>query len=500
MTQPKPNSAGPAIRLFLIAAFLTMGLGACDSDNPQIHFIPINPPPPTAAPTSTPKPTAKPTPKPTPTASPTASASPTPTPVPTPPPAACSGQGLIGIDPVNNIGYVPIYALDKSGNAQLAVVDLKVGAASPILKEISLAGSDQPLAVAFNPNNNTMLAEARSSATNNITVYEISTSTQSVTNSVPATGLSQTGTGGGIVENADTNTAFVAGDFTLGLLDTSKSPPVWNPASVVSTDFMDSFSVNSKTGIMFIASDSRNSIIDTTKSPLAPISFTSFATDDGNGFDIATNIALVSQEVGADTTTAINFATLSISAGSATAENVLVPSVCPGGAASCSNNQSGKAPFGEGPGGQAVINCSTHQAVVADEFGQNIKLVQLPSAPVAGALNNNGRPGSGTTPDAASVFTIAAAIIPQATIGGTPTQLGIVGDPNSLSVDPGHNFAYMLADTNPDFHEWTIGSTLPLFLVRVDLSAPVPGANPNGGVDGKTFWTPVSNLIPMPTS
>src|SRR5579885_2445580 len=345
MTQPKPNSAGPAIRLFLIAAFLTMGLGACDSDNPQIHFIPINPPPPTAAPTSTPKPTAKPTPKPTPTASPTASASPTPTPVPTPPPAACSGQGLIGIDPVNNIGYVPIYALDKSGNAQLAVVDLKVGAASPILKEISLAGSDQPLAVAFNPNNNTMLAEARSSATNNITVYEISTSTQSVTNSVPATGLSQTGTGGGIVENADTNTAFVAGDFTLGLLDTSKSPPVWNPASVVSTDFMDSFSVNSKTGIMFIASDSRNSIIDTTKSPLAPISFTSFATDDGKGFDSATHIPLVSQEVGADTTTAINFATLSISAGSATAENVLVPSVCPGGAASCSNNQSGKAPF-----------------------------------------------------------------------------------------------------------------------------------------------------------
>ena len=146
-----------------------------------------------------------------------------------------------------------------------------------------------------------------------------------------------------------------------------------------------------------------------------------------------------------------------------------------------------------------MINCSTHQATVADEFGQNLKLIQLPTAAVPGALDNNGRPGSGTTADAASVWTIAATIIPKGLVGTTATQLGIVGDPNSLSIDPAHNFAYMLADTDPSFHEWSIGSTSPLFLVRVDLSKPVPGANPNGGIDGKTTWTPVSEAIPMPT-
>ena len=449
--------------------------------------------------TPTKRPTGTPTPKSTPRFTSTPTSTQTPTPVPTPPPAACSGQGLIGIDPDNNIGYVPIYPLDSKGNAQLAVVDLTVGKASPVLKEISLTGTQQPMAVAFNPNNKTMLAEGRNSSTTAITVYEIDTTTQSVKNMVVATGLSQDGTGGGIVENATTNKAFVAGQSGLGILDTSKSPPVWDPASVIGTPFMDSFSVNSVTGIMFIASDSSNTIIDTTKSPLAPLSFTGFAVDDGNGFDIGTNIALVSQEVGADTTVAMNFATLNTTAIPATADNVLVPSVCPGGVASCFVTQSGLAPFGEGPGGQAVINCSTHQATVTDEFGQNLKLIQLPAKAVPGALDNNGRPGSGTPADAASAWTIAATIIPKGNVGGTATQLGIVGDPNSLSVDPAHNFAYMLADTTTSFHEWSIGSTAPLFLVRVDLSKPVPGANPNGGVDGKTTWTPASAAIPMPT-
>src|SRR5258706_11409287 len=65
-----------------------------------------------------------------------ASSAPTPTPVTFP--QACSGQSLVAIDPINNVGYVAIYALDQSGNAQLAVVDLTVGAANPVLKTISL--------------------------------------------------------------------------------------------------------------------------------------------------------------------------------------------------------------------------------------------------------------------------------------------------------------------------------------------------------------------------
>lgn len=469
------------------------GIEGCGQDaSLTLNLIPT-PIPATATPTVVPTLPASPTPSATP------SSTATPTPAPTPPPSACSGQGLIGIDPDNNVGYVPIYPLDAKGNAQIAVVDLTVGKANPVIKELSLDGSTTPVAVAYNPNNKTMLAEGSSSTTHNVTVYEIDTKTQTVTNSVPATGLSQSGEGGGIVENAVTNKAFVAGSFDLGILDTSVSPPVWDAASVITTPLSDSFSVNSTTGIMFIASDSVNSIVDTTKSPLAVQAFTSFSTDDGNGFDIATNIALVTREVGADTSVAMNFATLNTTVTPATADNVLVPSVCPGGAATCPNSDSTLAPLGEGPGGQAVINCSTHQALVADEFGQNFKLVQLPTTAVPGALDNNGRPGSGTAPDAASVWTIAASIIPKGLVGTTPTQLGMVGDPNSLSIDPGHNFAYVLADTDPNFHEWSPGSTSPLFLIRIDLSKPVAGANPNGGIDGKTTWTPASDAIPMPT-
>src|SRR5216684_9155929 len=66
--------------------------------------------------------------------------------IPTPPPQACSGQGLIGIDPVNNVGYVPISKTDGSGNAQVAVVDLTVGAASPVLSTISITGSTRSIA------------------------------------------------------------------------------------------------------------------------------------------------------------------------------------------------------------------------------------------------------------------------------------------------------------------------------------------------------------------
>jgi hypothetical protein len=145
-----------------------------------------------------------------------------------------------------------------------------------------------------------------------------------------------------------------------------------------------------------------------------------------------------------------------------------------------------------------VINCSNHQGLVADEFGDNFRLIHLPLTPVSGALNNNGQPGSGTTADAASAFTIAAAIIPKGNVNGTPTQLGIVGDPNSLTIDPAHNFGYMLADTETFFHNWAGGTTLPLFLIRDDLSKPVFGGSPTGGPNGKTFWTPVGQAIPMP--
>jgi hypothetical protein len=83
-------------------------------------------------------------------------------------------------------------------------------------------------------------------------------------------------------------------------------------------------------------------------------------------------------------------------------------------------------------------------------------------------------------------------------VSGMPTQLVAIDDPGSLAIDPERDLAYMLADTNQTQHPWGPGSPTPLFLVRVDLSQPVFGASPTGGIDGKTFWNPTSAAILMP--
>jgi len=500
------------------------------------------------------------TPTPTPSAAPP---SPTPTPVPaTPSPSAtpvsplfsqaCSSQTMIGIDPINNIGYVPVYSLDKAGNAQLAVVDLTVGVDSPVLKTVSLGGSVQPISVTYNPFNRTILAQART-VDDRVFIYEISTTTQSVMHTVVATGLvQQTGaaisrseaeatdastssarwsalaralqtrqwakmrrseissllrsptangpwgpiikqpTSGGIVEDLKNNRAIVAGTAALGILDTSKSPPVWNPHSIVDLDLAaESISLNPNTGLLFISNLGTDDLIDTTTSPLSEIPFQRVpnkGVSDGVAFDSTTNIVIHSEFDGADKVYAFNFNTLDTTQNPATADPIGVQGL----------GFQTTYGLGFGPGGQNVINCVTHQAVIADEFGTNFKLVQMPTAPIVGELDNNGQPGSGTKPDAASVYTIAAALIPQTTIGGVKSPLGAVDSPSSLTVDPRRNFAYLLADDWIFYHRWTPGSTLPLFLVRLDLSRPVFGASPTGGIDGKTFWTPAAAVIPLP--
>lgn len=389
---------------------------------------------------------------------------------------ACSSQSLTTIDPVHNTGYVPIFALDR-GNAQLAVVDLTSNA---VLGKITLPGANQPLSTAYNPNNQTMLAEAANTMTHAITIFEIDTTTMSLKSMVPAPGITLESAWGGILMDFLNYRAFVAGSYGLGILDTSTSPPTWNANSVVAIpDGTDSLSLNVATGIIFISGDGNNQIINTTTTPLVPMRFNStFGITDGNAFDPSTNILLLSQEVGADQSVAFDFATLNTTSPPATARNITVPGL-------------GEAePIGEGPGGQAAINCRTHQAVVADEFGQNLKLIQLPVPPV-----DNNTIVSGPPVDLASVYTIAATVIPKGIVAGVPTQLTILGDPNSLTIDAAHNVAYMLADTIAGFHTWTPGSSLPLFLVKVDLSNPVPGACP---IPVCPKWFPVSVAIPMP--
>ena len=413
-----------------------------------------------------------------------------PTPAPTPAlPQACSGQSLVGIDPVNNIGYVSIYALDGAGNGQLALVDLTIGAANPVLQAISLTGSIEPLAVVYNPASQTMLAAA-ADADGNVNVYVIPTASRAVASVVAATGLAYTGSSGGIIEDVATNNAYVAGTNSFGVLDTSKNPPVWHPETVITLSInTDSYTINSTTGWLFVSNAGANSIVDTTKAPFTEIGFVGDQNEQGaNGtaFDVHTNVVIQSENDRADAAYAYNFTTLDLTPTPAEADYVLIPGL------------GTLPPVGNGPGGMLTINCTTHQAIIADDFGQNFKLMQMPKVPPPGPLDNNGQPGSGTHADAASIYTIAAAIIPKGIVNGTPTQLGAFDYPSSLAVDPARNLAYMLADTNPNPHIWTPGDPTPLFLVREDLSNPVFGASPTGGVDGKTFWNPTGAAIPMP--
>ncbi len=419
-------------------------------------------------------------------------------------PQACSPRTLIGIDPYNNVGYVPVYSLDHQGNAQVAVVDLTVGVPNPVRKLISLTGSVQPMALAYNPSNRTMLADARA-ANNHVLIYEIDTATASVANVVEATGLVQKiegpakniwgpvriqPTAGGIVENLLTNQAIVAGTTTIGLLDAAHSPPVWDSKSVITLDLnAESFALNSNTGLLFISNLGTDALIDTNRRPLKEIPFGRVpdqGVTDAVAFDISTNIVVHTEFDGSDQSYALNFATLNLGQRPATADAVAVPGL------------GFIQTVGPVPGGQTAINCATHQAVVADGFGPNFRIIQLPTEPVAGPLNNRGQPGSGTMPDAASVYTIAAAAIPPGKFGAPHALLGIVGDPSSLTVDPLHNLAYMLADDGIFYHRWIPGTTRPLLLVRIDLAKPVFGAGPLSSADHKTFWYPSIETIRMP--
>jgi hypothetical protein len=166
---------------------------------------------------------------------------------------------------------VPISKLDAGGNAQLAVVDLTVGAASPVLSTISITGSTRSIAMAYDPLHKTMLDETELASGTDTGVAVIDTATKSYTgNTVTASGLGRTSFFGGIVENPARKEAIVAGVSSIGRLDTSTNPPTWDASSVVETNGTDSLAVNLNTGLLFISDDGSNQIVDTTKTPLTP--------------------------------------------------------------------------------------------------------------------------------------------------------------------------------------------------------------------------------------
>jgi len=371
-------------------------------------------------------------------------------------------QGLIAIDPIHNVGYVPIYTHDASGNGQIAVVDLTVGAANPVLTLVSLPGTSTAIASNFFGNNGRVYVLAASGSS--VVVHVIKSSDNTVEFSIPATGVTFNGSFGGIIVDGARNRVIVAGTSTIGVLDISTATPTWNAASVISVPGTDSLSLNSETGVLFISSDGTMRTIDSLATPMTQrVYAASLGTTDGVAFDSLTGMMIITPEF-QDQAWVINMNEQPAAPSTSPAPTLLVPGI------------GTSPPVGEGPGGQVAVNVLTHQALVADEFGHNLRLVQMPTTPITGAAT------------ATNAFTVAATILPKGDVSGTSTQLGMRGDPNSVTMDPARNFAYVLADTQPSFHGFNV--SFPLFLVRIDLSAPGTAPNPT--------WAPSMQAIRMP--
>lgn len=368
-------------------------------------------------------------------------------------------QGLIAIDTIHNVGYVPIYTHDAGGNGQIAVVDLNVGVANPIIKLVSLPGTSTAIATNFFADNGRVYVLAASGS--NVVVHVIKSTDNTVEFSVPATGLSFNGSFGGVIVDGKRNHVVVAGTSTIGLLDISTATPTWIDTSVINVGGTDSFSLNSETGVIFVSSDGSMKTVDSTVSPMTQRDYSaSLGTTDGVAFDTLTGMMIITPEF-QDLAYVINMNELPAT-GTGPAPTFQVPGI------------GTTAPVGEGPGGQVAVNVLTHQGLVADEFGHNLRLVQMPTASITGAAT------------ATNAFTVGAAILPKPMISGTATQLGMRGDPNSVTIDPARNFGYVLADTQASYHGFNVN--FPLFLVRIDLSGAVVG----------TPWTPTMQAIQMP--
>ncbi len=368
-------------------------------------------------------------------------------------------QGLIAIDTQKNIGYVPIYTKDGTGNGQIAVVNLDVAAVNPIVTLISLPGTTTAIASNFFADNGRVYVLAAQGSS--LFVHVIKSSDNTVEFSIPATGLSFSGQFGGVIVDGKRNHVIIAGTTSIGLLDISTATPTWDATSVINVGGTDSLSLNSESGVIFISSDGTMKTVDSTVTPMTQRGYAaSLGTTDGVAFDSLTGLMIVTPEF-QDLAYVINMNELPAT-GTGPAPTFSVPGI------------GTSAPVGEGPGGQVAVNVLTHQGLVADEFGHNLRLVQMPTAAITGA------------PTAANAFTVAATVLPKPMINGTATQLGMRGDPNSVTIDPARNYGYVLADTQASYHGFNVD--YPLFLIRVDLTGAVVG----------TPWAPSMQAIRMP--
>ena len=171
---------------------------------------------------------------------------------------------------------------------------------------------------------------------------------------------------------------------SLGLLDVSVSPPVWKPDLIFNINGTDSIPFNSITGGLFNASDGRMQVTGTLVSPMTKRSYSSHGLSMGTtvGFasDTLTALSIIDPEF-----QDIRFVLLMNELSATTA------AAAPGAKV---NGLGATNTVGEGPGGPAAVILLTHQAVIDDEFGENLKLLQMPTiAPTRGALHSGRVPG-----------------------------------------------------------------------------------------------------------
>src|SRR6185295_19559504 len=218
----------------------------------------------------------------------------------------------------------PIYTHDANGNGQIAVVDLAVNAANPIITLVSLPGTSTAIASNFFADNGRVYVLAANGQ--NLVVHVIKSSDNTIEFSVPATGLSFSGSFGGVIVDGKRSRVIIAGTSTVGLLDISTATPTWSAASVIQVPGTDSISFNSETGVLFISSDGTMRTVDSLATPMTQRVYqASLGTTDGVAFDILTGLMIITPEF-QDKAFVINMNELPAT-GTAPAPTLLVPGI-----------------------------------------------------------------------------------------------------------------------------------------------------------------------------
>lgn len=318
---------------------------------------------------------------------------------PKPPPLVTSpGSGLFAVNCSAGKAYVPLRFLDGNGMGQVAVINLLVDPdkTNPIIKIIELTHGDVPTGTALDNDDNLIIVVSGETFGQDGKVDLIDTKTDTLVSGSPfafPTG-SQAGYFGQVLYNPATHQALIAtcdssncssGQTLTGIA--TFDPATQTFGNIITTNYPESFAVNSKTNVVLDSSDDNLSgempaldISDSRACTLTDGNIGGTMNDqDGASFDTSTNLAVVSN---AD--------------GTATVLNLHGSSFTPTSGTPCSLDEAGTQPnsvlvsgLPSGTAGSA-INTATHQAflvVDSTETGFNgnpaaISLMQLPTRPV----------------------------------------------------------------------------------------------------------------------